>query len=121
MTAQIAVYGRMGGDPRTIATKSGTTMATASMAVDVSARETEETLWLGLVAFGGVAESLLKHGKSDMVSVSGRVQISRWKATDGTDKEQLQVVADSLVSVRTVRLGGRSSPEKYGPHVEAAK
>jgi single-strand DNA-binding protein len=117
MNAVISGYGRLGQDPKPITTKTGKAMATASIAVDVSAREVEETLWLGIVAFGCVAETLLRHAKGDMVSVCGRVQISRWKASDGTDKEQWQVVADSLVSARTVRPGRKST--NHGPQVEA--
>ena len=121
MNAVISGYGRLGADPRQIQTTTGKTMASASIAVDVSAREVEETLWLGIVAFGGVAETLLKHGKGDMVSVCGRVQISRWKASDGTDKDQLQVVADSLISARTVRPGRKSATAGHGPQVDAGK
>lgn len=40
------------------------------------------------------------------MSASGRVQVRRWTDTDGTGREQLQVVADALVPARTVRPGG---------------
>lgn len=108
MTAQIAAHGRIGKDPKQIATKTGTTMAAASIAVDVSQREEQETLWLNVVAFGHVAESLLRHSQGDLISVAGRLQQNRWQTPEGEERVQLQVVADSLVSARSVRpAGGR--------------
>ncbi|HEX2796054.1 MAG TPA: single-stranded DNA-binding protein [Immundisolibacter sp.] len=61
---------------------------------------------LGIVAFGKLADLLLRHAKGDLLSASGRMQVRRWTDTDGTGREQLQLVADALVSARTVRPGG---------------
>ena len=110
--ATLAVYGRLGSDPREHETRKGATMATASLAVSVPDRSqgadegAEETLWLRVTAFGRVAESLAGHSKGDPVSVSGRLQFSRYQARDGAEREQWQIVADALVSARTVRPGG---------------
>ncbi len=91
---QIAVHGRLGGDPKEIPTKTGTPMAVCSIAVSLDTRgEEQETEWFGLVAFGKVAESLLRHKRGDMLSASGRVQLNTW-------------TTDSVVSARTVRPGG---------------
>lgn len=104
MSLHASAYGRLGGDPREISTKSGKAMAVGTLAVDVG---DESPLWVGLVAFGRLAEQLLRHVKDDPLSASGRVQVRRWTDTDGTGREQLQLVADALVSARTVRPGGR--------------
>ena len=119
--ATLAVYGRLGSDPHEHATRTGKPMATASLAVSVPDRSrdadegAEETLWLNVVAFGRVAESLAGHSKGDPVSVSGRLQFSRYQARDGADREQWQIVADALVSARTVRpRGGRRKGDGGG-------
>lgn len=110
---QAAIYGRLGQDPRQIDTRSGKAMAVASVAVDVAdSREREssenpEPLWVGIVAFGGQADRLLRQSKGDTVSVSGRVQRNRWRDRDGNDREQLQVVADVIISAKTVRPSGK--------------
>ena len=110
--ATLAVYGRLGSDPREHETRKGGAMATASLAVNVPDRSqgaedgATETLWFNVVAFGRVAESLAQHAKGDPVSVSGRLQWSRWTDRDGDEREQWQVLADALVSARTVRPGG---------------
>lgn len=118
---QAACYGRLGQEPRSIETKSGTSMAVASLAVDLAesrepaADEPPPPLWIGIVAFGRQAEMLLKHSKGDLLSVSGRVQRSRYTDRHGDSREQLQVIADSIVSARTVRSGGSKRAEATQP------
>ena len=115
MTAQLAVHGRLGRDPRPIETGSGKPMTVASIAVSVEARESGETgegtLWLDVLAFGRVADDLARHVKGDTVSVAGRLQLSRFtSSTTGEARENWQCVADSVISARTVRpAGGRRS------------
>lgn len=105
MSMQAAVYGRVGQEPRSIDTKSGKAMAVTSIAVAIDDHDAPP-LWVGVVAFGRVAEDLLRHAKGDLVSVSGRVQRNSWTSPSGEKREQLQVVADALVSSRTVRPSG---------------
>jgi len=104
MTA--AAYGRLGNDPKRLETASGKLMVVASMAVTLSMRDDETTLWLGLVAFGKSAEALNRQKKGDLISVSGRCQMNVW-GTGDEKHEQLQVVVDSVVSAKAVRPGGR--------------
>ena len=114
MSAQISAYGRLGGDPRPIETRTGTSMTVASVAVDVAdPRDRGEDgageappLWLGIVAFGRQAETLARHGKGDLVSVCGRLQSRRYTAKDGSERDGLQCVADAILSARSTRPGG---------------
>ncbi len=62
MTAHIAIYGRLGYDPKAIETRNGKPMAAATIAVEIG--------------------------------------------QDGEEREQLQVIAESIISARTVRPGG---------------
>ena len=41
-----------------------------------------------------------------MVSASGRLKINRYTNRDGEAKEELNILADGLVSARTIRPGG---------------
>lgn len=104
MSMQAAVYGRIGQDPRSIETRSGKPMAVTSIAVDIGESD-DPALWVGIVAFGKVAEDLLRHSKGDLISASGRVQRNTWQQ-NGEKREQLQVVADAVISARTVRPSG---------------
>ncbi len=109
MTASI--YGRLGRDVKEIQTKSGKAMAVVGVAVDVGKPSEQETLWLDLIAFGAMADRLLRHQKSDMVAASGRITLNRWTDNQGEDRETWQLIVDTLVSARTVRSGmHRQSP-----------
>ena len=119
MSAQLSAYGRLGRDPRPVETSSGKAMTVASRGDGSRAgkRETGEgTLWLDVVSFGRVADDLARHAKGDLVSVAGRMQLSRFtSSTSGEVRESWQVVADALVSARTVRpKGGRRSGADKG-------
>ena len=108
MSATLAAYGRLGNDPRAIETKSGKPMTVATLAVDVGEADAPP-LWLGVVAFGRLADELLRHRKGDMLSASGRLQVRQYTGSDGAQREQWQVVADAMVSARTVRPGARKA------------
>jgi single-stranded DNA-binding protein len=66
----------------------------------------EVTFWLGVVAFGKQADALAGHVKGDLVSVAGAMQVNQWTGKDGGTQQGYQVVADSVISARTVRPGG---------------
>jgi single-strand DNA-binding protein len=102
---QAAAYGRLGQEPKNIQTQSGKTMAAASIAVSIGEHD-EPPQWMGILAFGRVADDLLRHQKGDLLSVSGRVQRSKWTTSSGEQREQLQIVADSIVSSRSARPSG---------------
>ena len=108
-------------------------MTAARLAVSVECRDGggetgEETLWLSVLAFGRCAEDLARHAKGEPVSVSGRVRLDRYQSREGEDRETWQVLADAVVSSRSVRPWGgrrkgegngaaaRSAPERGGEH-----
>ena len=100
---QAAAYGRLGTDPKSIATQSGKAMVVATMAVSLQAgRDAEATEWIGLVCFGKVAEILQTHEKGTMLSVAGRVQVNEYESK-GEKKRQLQIICDSIISAKSVR------------------
>lgn len=109
---QTAAYGRLGQDPRSIETRTGKPMVVVSLAVAVDQDQDAPPLWLGIVAFGRQADDLMRHTKGDLVSVSGRVQRKRYTGRDGTEREQLQVVADAVVSAKTTRSAGGQRREQ---------
>ncbi len=103
-----SIYGRLGGIPSERQTKKGSPMTTVSVAVDVTPNnaEEQETVWVSVMAFGKVAEVLASHEKGELVALTGRLTQSRWKdKITGEDRTGFTLVADSLVSARTVRPG----------------
>lgn len=109
MSAQLSAHGRLVADVQLRQTGKGTPMAFTRMAVSLPchrAEEGQETFWLAVVAFGRIADALARHKKTDMLSVSGVMQITHWAGQDGIKQTGYQIVADSVVSARTVRPGG---------------
>ena len=114
MTAQISAYGRLVADPQTRTTHSANTMAMARLAVSLPcnvAEAGESTFWLGVIAFGKQADALAKHQKGDLVSVAGNMQLNQWTGQEGGTQQGYQVVADSVLSARTARPGGKQGPQ----------
>ncbi|MGG5931377.1 single-stranded DNA-binding protein [Salmonella enterica] len=114
MTAQIAAYGRLVVDPQTKTTSKGTNMTMARMAVSLpcsASQDGQATLWLGVLAFGKQADALAKHTKGDVVSIGGTMQVNQWTGQDGSAQSGYTVIADSVVSARTARPGGRSGQQ----------
>ena len=112
MTAQISAYGRLVADPQTRTTNSGGSMAMGRLAVALpchAAEGGEVTFWLGVVAFGKQADALAGHVKGDLVSVAGAMQVNQWAGKDGGTQQGYQIVADSVISAKTVRPGGKRS------------
>ncbi len=117
MTAHLAIYGRLGRDPYSIETKNGKPMAVVNVAVEIGRDGEGEPLWIGILCFGRVAEDLLRHQKGDLLSAFGRLQRRTWKGTEGEDREQLQIVAETVISARTTRPAkvGNSKPANADP------
>jgi single-strand DNA-binding protein len=107
-----SIYGRLGRDPKATTTKTGKPMCTASVAVDVGKEPGEETLWITVMGFGPLAESLQRHSQGDMIAAIGRLTRSRYTGTDGQERESWSLIADALHSSRTVRPGQRQGNGK---------
>ena len=110
MTAQISAYGRLVADVQSRTTNNGNPMAFTRMAVTLPCQKAENgeaTFWLAITAFGKQAEALAKHQKGDMVSVAGNMQVNQWVGNDGGTQTGYQVIADSVISARTARPGGK--------------
>lgn len=114
MTAQIAAYGRIVSEVKTKVTNSGGTMAFTRLAVALPCRAAEGgevTMWLGVTAFGRQADALARHQKGDLVSVSGQLQVNQWTGQDGGTQSGYALVADSVISARTARPGGKKGQQ----------
>jgi single-strand DNA-binding protein len=102
----ITAHGRLGKGPVERQTKSGTEMATASVAIDVTQGEGEQqTLWLGIGVFGQ-AEALLRHHKGDLIAIQGKATLRCWTGHDGAERVGLSVIMNNLVSAKTVPMAG---------------
>lgn len=107
MTMVASIHGRIGQDPVERTTKSGTAMTTASVAVDVAGRDAEpSTLWVSILAFGTVSETLLRASKGQMVSAMGRLTRGAYTGRDGIERESWTMLADSVLTAASARPTG---------------
>lgn len=110
MTVNVMLTGRLIADPARRETKSGTPMATATLAADVPDprnADVDPSMLIGVVAFGALAEALETHAKGDRVAVSGVLQRSHWTGEDGAERERLNVLVDGVLSARASREAAR--------------
>jgi single-strand DNA-binding protein len=110
-----SIHGRLGNDPVQRETRGGRAMVTASIAVNVAKPGDEPaTEWFSLAAFGKAAEALAQHGKGDLLSAMGPLTRSTFQGRDGEERTSWSLVAESLISVRTVygRLPDSNTPSR---------
>lgn len=88
---------RLANDPQARTTKTGGGMAFGFGFADI---EGVEGLGLALLAFGSIAEELLRYRKGDSVRVSGTLRENRYTGRDGAERVTLQVALDGLAGVK---------------------
>ena len=77
-------------------------MAMTTLAVDVTGYGVEEplTMWLGLIAFGAIAERLSRVRKGDTVSVHGRLTQKPYETAAGEKRPGFSLLVESLICNR---------------------
>lgn len=107
--------GRIGKDaPKQIDTKSGTSMAVFSMAIDDynPSKQESETTWLDVKCFGKTAEFVLNHfdsGKPIFIR-QGRVYRDEWVDKEsGNKRVRYGIIADRIEFVPGAGTGNGSS------------
>lgn len=107
------IYGRLGSDPVARTTKAGADMATASVAVDVSGKDSEgETLWVNVLCFGHQAETLLRASRGETLAAMGRMTRQPYTAKDGALRESWTMLADSIIVAKSARPAGRPASRR---------
>jgi single-strand DNA-binding protein len=116
------LYGRLGADPVARQTKNGHAMATASVAVDVTAWQAEEpeTLWVSMLCFGVQADVLLRANKGEMIVAIGKLTRHDYTHPEtGEMRENWTMVAESVMTMTSARPpGGRQ--KKHHHHDKAS-
>lgn len=109
---QFIAVGRLGRDPEEITTKSGTSMARFSLAVDDRrGRDGERsTTWLNVICFRNVADSVLQYlRKGSEVVVVGRIDVYEPTDENGVKRRVYQIVAQNVHFCGMGRGGGEKT------------
>ena len=105
MLNKITIMGRLTRDPELRRTQNGKAVANFTLAVDRDF-DREQTDFIDCVAWNGTAEFVSKYfRKGSMCVVSGRLQMRRYEAKDGTNRTAYEIVADSVYFGESKRDG----------------
>lgn len=94
--------GNVGREPEVRTTTSGQHVASWSMAVneswkDSSGQKQEKTEWIKCTAWGRLAEIVAKYvTKGSPLYVSGRMSTRKWQAQDGSDRYTTEIVVSDM-------------------------
>ena len=92
--------GNAGRAPEIRTTNDGMTVASFSLAVSTWSREREgkgEPIWLRIVAFGKLAETVEKWvKKGSQVLVAGRLSVREYTTKDRKEKTVVEIIAQSI-------------------------
>jgi single-strand DNA-binding protein len=98
-----SIYGRIGADPVQRETRTGKSMCTASVAVNVAkVGEEAATEWISIVAFGVVGEALAQHVKGDLISAMGPLTRPTFTGRDGQERCGWSLRAETVLSPRPI-------------------
>lgn len=98
----VILVGRLGRDPETRFTGSGTAVSNFSLATDESYKDKSgqwksKTEWHKVVVWGKQAESCQKNlKKGSLVAVEGKLAAREWQDKSGAKKQATEVVAGNV-------------------------
>lgn len=120
---RVTLCGRVGRDPESAYSATGTQVVKFSMATDDSTGKGERTTtWHNVVCFGKTAEIVHKWAhKGEQLLVEGRLSVRQYDAKDGTKKTFVEVVANNVVLLGGKRGESSSagSPRQDAPEQDA--
>lgn len=92
--------GNAGRAPEIRTTTDGMQVASFSLAVSTWSREAEgkgEPIWLRIVSFGKLAETVEKFvKKGSQVLVAGRLSVQEYTTKDGKKRSSVEIIAQSI-------------------------
>jgi single-strand DNA-binding protein len=114
---RVVLVGNLTKDPELRHTPSGTPVCSLRLAVNTRRKDgatgewTEKPNYFDITVWGNQGESCAQYlSKGRPVAVDGRLEWREWDAQDGTKRQAVEIIADSVQF-----LGGRSDAEGGQP------
>lgn len=114
---KVMLIGRLGRDPETRYTQSGTAVTNINVATSEkwkdknSGEQQERTEWHRIVAFGRTAEIMsVCLRKGSQVFIQGKLQTRKWEDKDGNDRYTTEILVDNyggLIMLGDGKGGGK--------------
>jgi len=94
---RVILAGNLTRDWEVRQTQGGMAVGKSGFAVNRKTRDKEETMFVDIVAFGQVAETLSKHtGKGRPLLVEGRLNLQQWEDQSGNRRSKHEVVLENF-------------------------
>ena len=95
---QIILVGRLGEDPESKKTASGTEVVTFSLGVDRRGKDNKKEVdWIDCTAWSKTGEVVMGYvHKGDRLGVIGTLQTRTWKTEDGQNRKAYFVMVDKV-------------------------
>lgn len=111
---RVILIGRLGADPETRTTQSGTVIANLRLATNERRKNgdtwEDATEWHRVTVFGKTAENVARYcQKGKQLAIEGRIQTRKYQDKDGNDRYATEIVADT---VEFVGDAGGSEPRQ---------
>ena len=107
---RIILLGNLTRTPESRHTQSGTEVTKFGMAVNRKFKDSEDTCFVDLVAFGKVGELIQTYcDKGDPLLVEGRLSYSTWEDKDGGKRSKHEVIVENMQLIRS-----KDGPESTG-------
>jgi single-strand DNA-binding protein len=118
---QLVISGRLTRDPEA---RGGGKVAAFSMASNRQFQQNgewqEEVVFVDVTAFAHLATRVIERLlKGATVTVSGRLELNRWQAQDGSNRSQLRVIASNIQSASFAGKGNGASPAPAEAELDA--
>lgn len=110
----ITITGNLTRDPELKFADNGNQIVRLALAVTRKVKETEQTSFFDVVAFGAMAENVAQSlVKGNRVTVTGRAEQKRWENDKGEKRSNVEIVAEDVaVSCRFNFVRVESAPRR---------
>ena len=111
---KVILIGNIGRDPEVRQTTGGMSVANFSVATTYKRKDADpETEWHNITAYGRTAEvagQYLKKGSP--VFIEGRLHTRKWQAKDGTNRQAVEIVVESLQMLGAKQNGNSGNTQQ---------
>jgi single-strand DNA-binding protein len=111
---RVVMTGNLTADPELRSTPSGTPVCSLRIACNTRRKEDGEWVdkpnYFNVTVWGGQGESVARYlSKGRPVAVDGRLEWREWEAQDGTKRQAIDIIADTVQFLSNGNGGGASS------------
>ena len=124
---RVVLVGNLTRDPELRHTPSGTSICKLRLAVNTRIKDgatgqwTDKPNYFDVSVFGNQAESCTQYlSKGRPVGVDGRLDWREWEAQDGTKRQAVEIIADSVQFLGSRGEGGEGGERQFVPATATA-